>query len=412
MIAPEVIQASEEFRSSIISALLQTDWLQRYGQILQPEHFQTKDEQTVVRAILEYYDQYHAIPSELELQHLLGDQKVERYYNFTDQQIIFAADQALDFAKQEAMRIAILRSAEALQKGDMELPMTLVREALAVGADSLELGQDLVEDVTDWLYEEYRGRRYPTGWQSIDNILDGGLSAGEYGLIMAPPNSGKTSALINIGYGLAGLVGGCNVLHITLEMAQSKILKRYATRMTGLQIRRDNQDAEMVEQIRATAMKRLRGKLRVIYLQDKRVQTIRTVIDNLKIEGFNTEALIVDYADLLHTKRRSDRRFELEDISRDLRDMGNEYQIPVWSATQAGRQAFTKETITMADVAEAIGKAAIADVIISLCQTKDEKTAGTGRLFLAKMRDGEAGKEIPVAINFAKQTILELKDDL
>ena len=148
MIAPEVIQASEEFRCSIISALLQTDWLQRYGQILQPEHFQTKDEQTVVRAILEYYDQYHTIPSELELRHLV-EQEVEKYYNFTDQQILFAADQALDFAKQEAMRIAILRSAEALQKGDMELPMTLVREALAVGADSLELGQDLVEDVTD-----------------------------------------------------------------------------------------------------------------------------------------------------------------------------------------------------------------------------------------------------------------------
>lgn len=41
----------------------------------------------------------------------------------------------------------------------------------------------------------------------------------------------------------------------------------------------------------------------------------------------------------------------------------------------------------MAQIAEDIGKAAIADVIIALCQTYDEKLADQCRLFMAKIRD-------------------------
>jgi hypothetical protein len=62
----------------------------------------------------------------------------------------------------------------------------------------------------------------------------------------------------------------------------------------------------------------------------------------------------------------------------------------MWSASQAGRSSLSKEIITMADIAEDIGKANIADVIIALCQTREEETADQCRLFLAKVRDGDS----------------------
>jgi hypothetical protein len=48
----------------------------------------------------------------------------------------------------------------------------------------------------------------------------------------------------------------------------------------------------------------------------------------------------------------------------------------------------SKEIITIQDIAEDIGKAAIADVIIALCQTRDEEQMNQCRLFMAKVRDG------------------------
>ena len=47
------------------------------------------------------------------------------------------------------------------------------------------------------------------------------------------------------------------------------------------------------------------------------------------------------------------------------------------------------EIIIIADVAEDIGKVNTADVVIALCQTKEELDANQCRLFMAKVRDGK-----------------------
>lgn len=411
---PEVIKASESFRTAIIAMLAQSDWLARHGDIIIPEHFPTVAERDIVRWVISFYGKYKRNPSYIELENGIGEEAATTLYTFPDTELQHAADVALDFAKTEHMRMAILKSVEAIQQGDLESPYTYVKAALAVGSDALELGQELVADAHNWMYDELHGRKFPTGWSDVDNALDGGIMAGEYGLIMAPPGSGKTTALLNIGYTLAGLYGGANVLHVSAEMSQTKVLKRYATRITGIPIRRNSSDEDgLVDKIQRTSSKRLKGRLRVIYLKDKRVNSIGTLIDNLAVEGFYTDALIVDYADLLHTKNRhNEYRFQLAEISRDLRELGNQYNVPVWSATQAGRQAFSKEVITMADVSEAIEKAAIADVIISVCQTHDERELNKGRLFLAKVRDGEGGVSVPINIDFSRYLILQSRNDL
>lgn len=412
MVNPEVIKATEDFRWAILSMLAQSDWFARHGDIVLPEHFSVLQERTVVSWLLSFYAKYKRTPTPMELQNGVGEEAFSRMWKYADVELQHAADVALDFAKTEHMRMAILQSAEAIQRGDLESPYVFVKKALSVGADSLDLGQELVADASNWMYEELHGRKFPTGWEGVDSALDGGIMAGEYGLLMAPPGSGKTTALLNIGYTLAGIYGGANVLHVSAEMSEAKVLKRYATRITGTKIHRNMDDEDSVlENIQQKAARRLRGRLRVIYLKDKRVQAICTLIDNLAAEGFRTDALIVDYADLLHAKgKKAETRFQLAEISRDLRDLGNQYGIPVWSATQAGRQAFSKEVITMADVSEAIEKAAIADVIISVCQTHDERELGKGRLYLAKIRDGTGDLSVPVNIDFSRYLIMQSRN--
>jgi len=403
------ISASPDFRLSILAVLLYTDWLLRYGTIIQPEYFPSKDEQEIVRWVNIYYDTYKGIPSDSDLDNGLHDNLLlSDVYAVSENDLDYASDIALDFARQQAMKIAFLDSIDDVKKGELEKVLPRMQEALAVGNDMLGMGAELIADRNDWLYDEIHGRRYPTGWMRVDKLLEGGIVGGEYGLIMAPTGMGKTTALVNIGFALAGLVSAANVLHISYEMPARKILKRYAARVVGCYAPRGSGLDDYAKELEDAARIKLRAKLRVVSPDDKSLTGIMRLIDNLDSAGFYTNALIVDYPDLMKPPRRHDeRRFELTDIARSLRELGGNYDIPVWGATQAGRHALHKDIITVADIAEDIGKAAIADVVLALCQTKDEEGMQRGRLFCAKMRDAPGGISVPVTIDLTRCLIVQ-----
>ena len=58
-------------------------------------------------------------------------------------------------------------------------------------------------------------------------------------------------------------------------------------------------------------------------------------------------------------------------------------------------------------MAESIEKANVADVVLSLSQTRDEEKLNTGRLFAAKIRDGQSNIWAEVTIDLKRQLIME-----
>jgi KaiC/GvpD/RAD55 family RecA-like ATPase len=233
---------------------------------------------------------------------------------------------------------------------------------------------------------------------------------GEYGLILGPSGKGKTTALINIGYAGAGLMGCVNILHVTLEIPVSAVLKRYAARTTGIRLRRDEEfisgrfDYEKMLLDKANLV--LKGRVRVVK-PGHTIDDIKRTVDELRGIGFDTGLLIVDYADLLHPiRKRTDPRFEIAEITRGLRDLGEAEGFPTWSASQVGRQAFNKEIIDTKDIAESIEKVNASDVVVALCQTEDEEDMGRGRLYLAKVRDAKDRGSYPIKIDKEKQLVV------
>ena len=91
--------------------------------------------------------------------------------------------------------------------------------------------------------------------------------------------------------------------------------------------------------------------------------------------------------------------------------MGDEYSCPVWTASQANRGALDKAVITIGDLAEAFNKANIADFMVALCQTIEEKEEGIMRWHVAKQRDGEANLTLEGDIDYLTAFMTVMKED-
>jgi len=90
--------------------------------------------------------------------------------------------------------------------------------------------------------------------------------------------------------------------------------------------------------------------------------------------------------------------------------MAMEMKIPIWTASQANKEASDKDVVGLDNMSEAYGKAMVADVVVSLSRKQLEKSTGAGRLFVAKNRAGKDGILFPVRIDCAKSKISVLDD--
>jgi replicative DNA helicase len=384
-----------DFRIKILALMLDNAWMARYGTaIIIPEYFDQTDEEATAKAILTYRERYNGSPRDMvDLKELAGDtsggliDEVYEIYHNSDKRL--AGDIAIQFAKEQAAKLAILESVDDVKAGNLSKPIQRMVDALKVGDSLLSPGLDPIADADKWLRNYWRDK-VATGWTHVDDNLEGGLGGGELGCILAPQNRGKSMGLINLDVAAASIVGGGrNVVHFSHEMYAAQVCKRISARVMFRFPKREDNLNEYAEDLYLAARKLIPGKIRVI----DGPQTIRSIeahIERLIAEDFNPGLIVDDYGDLIiPEKHYSERRFEISASFEALRNIGGKYNVPVWTASQATRASHSKEIITMEDMAEDIGKVSISDVIISLNQTYDEEQANQCRLFMAKVRDAK-----------------------
>jgi replicative DNA helicase len=377
-------------------------WMAKFGSaIVLPEYFEAEDEINVVKGILQYREAYNHSPKDAEdLIALVGLECGELVYHVYDlaesRECELAADEALKFARQQAAKIAILEGVDDIQKGDLATPIERMRAALKVGDNLLSPGINPILDSDKWLFDYFEDKVL-TGQYHLDVALDGGLGVPELGIILSGINVGKSMELINLGFGAASLAGGKNVVHFTHEMKPAQVAKRYAARMLFRFPQRDGNLLEYQDELLEKAKRMLKGQIRIIGGAYKMsTAEFETHMDRLIEEDFNPGLIIDDYLDLMTPpKHYLERRFELSATYEWARSMSEKYQCPFWTATQANRESLSKEIITLQAISEDLGKAAIADVVVALCQTYDEGQANQCRFFIAKNRDAsKMGKSL------------------
>ena len=195
-------------------------------------------------------------------------------------------------------------------------------------------------DVDDRFAESTR-KTVKTGWNVIDDLMDGGLGPGELGVFVAPAGIGKSWGLVNVAAN--AVKKSLNVIHYTLELSAPYVGLRFDSVFTGIAAQNLKYHVDEVKD----CVEKLTGKLVVKYYPTKSatVNTIKAHLDRCQIQGYKPDVIVVDYADLLRGTGK-EIRHELGNIYEDLRGLAGEYEIPVWTASQANRSAlFVKPTL-------------------------------------------------------------------
>ena len=393
------------FQSKLMACLFKDKpFLQQIMDILDPEYFESEANKWMMGTIIDYYIEFKAQPT-LEVMKVkledVGSEvlKTEIVQNLKDAvrnfeavDLDFVKDETIKFCKNQKIKQAITSSVEMLQFGDYDGIKTVIDEAMKAGGDK-DIGHDYNLDVADRYVESLR-KTVKTGWEVIDDIADGGLGAGELGVFVAPAGIGKSWGLVNVAAN--AVKKGKTVVHYTLELNQAYVGLRFDSVFTGIPAQNLKFHQEDVEQ----RVKKLKGQLIVKYFPTKgaTVNTIRAHIDKCTIQGFKPDIVIVDYADLLKGNGK-EMRHELGNIYEDLRGMAGEYEIPVWTASQANRSALEEDVIGAEKIAESYSKIMTADFVISLSRKIEDKIAGTGRWHVIKNRFGPDGITFPSKMN-------------
>ena len=104
------------------------------------------------------------------------------------------------------------------------------------------------------------------------------------------------------------------------------------------------------------------------------------------------DLIIIDYVDLLGTKKRTvDRKGEIDDIYQSTKGLARELDIPIWSVSQVNRAGANDAIVEGDKAAGSYDKLMITDVCISLSRRKEDKVNGTGRFHIMKNRYGMDG---------------------
>ena len=150
------------------------------------------------------------------------------------------------------------------------------------------------------------------------------------------------------------------------------------------------------------AVEKLEGELIVKYFPTKTasVQTLSAHLQKLKTLGKKFDMVIVDYGDILRdTSNQKEVRHALGNIYEDLRGLAGEFDVPIWTASQANRSALDEDVIEATKVAESYQKVMTADFVVSLSRKVEDKIGNTGRFHIIKNRFGPDGLTYPAKVN-------------
>lgn len=246
-----------------------------------------------------------------------------------------------------------------------------------------------------------------SGFETIDHMLGGGWDIQTLNVVMAETNNGKSLWMQNFAVKSADM--GYNVLYITLEMSERKVMKRVGAMRLRIPVNDYDKVSKNTEEIKRRIENLKNGPSGITDdIFEKKVGKIITkfwaagtatindfdnYIQKLKEKkGIKIDLVIVDYitliapqkgiaGDNLYTKGKA--------LAEGLRAVAAKYGCPVITGVQVSKDAWNSNDITLEQVPESKAIAETADTFFAIIRTEEMKRQNLYRFKLLKQRDGD-----------------------
>jgi len=269
-----------------------------------------------------------------------------------------------------------------------------------------------------------------TGFADLDQMLTG-LHPGELIILAARPGCGKTSLALNIATNVV-LRGGAGrapspVAVFSLEMPEDQLAMRLLsseTRIDMKRIRQGHLSPSHKEKLQHAASQLWNAPLFIDDSGSLSSFDLRTKVRRLQTKLLSLDPpsrlslVVIDYLQLMHQRGAESRQQEVQEISRSLKALAKELELPIVALSQLNRKVEerrgSKSRPMLSDLRESGAIEQDADVVMFIHRESDDDADGAPspgpqgaqvELVIAKQRNGPTG-EIPLLL-FSEYTRFE-----
>ncbi len=317
----------------------------------------------------------------------------------------------------------------ACREGDLQNLVDTAQQRLLrltsrnIGTDYVHI-QSVVETTADRLGRMVENNEavtgLPTGFTDLDELI-AGLHPSDFYILAARPSMGKTALALNIAENVA-LRGAKNdeplkrVLFFSLEMSREQLVQRMICTEANLSKQElrpgkhsgatedelENRKLSIMDRIWIASDKLAGSGLYIDDTPGLTIQEMRAKARRLKSEA-GLDLIVIDYLQLMqapNVKNNSEnRQHEVSEISRGLKAIARELNVPVLALSQLSRNVETRQVKKpmLSDLRESGSLEQDADIVMFLYREDYYKNTGAApshltELIVAKHRNGPTGK--------------------
>ncbi|MBQ7827365.1 MAG: replicative DNA helicase [Clostridia bacterium] len=261
-----------------------------------------------------------------------------------------------------------------------------IRDAIVETYDRLKLLRESPADVLGM----------PTGFKGLDRVLIG-LGKGDLVLVGARPGMGKTSFAMNLATAAAKSTGKA-VCVFSLEMSAEQLASRILSSealVDSRKLRKGELSDEDWKSLAYAASELSECNILIDDTPGVTVAGIRSKLRRVKNRGM----VVIDYLQLMQSERRIDNKVqEVAEISRGLKLLAKEFEIPIICCAQLSRgpESRNDKRPMLSDLRDSGAIEQDADMVLFLYRDEYYKEPKDGKsvaeVIVAKNRHGSVGK--------------------
>ncbi|MGV3523676.1 MAG: replicative DNA helicase [Candidatus Sericytochromatia bacterium] len=246
--------------------------------------------------------------------------------------------------------------------------------------------------------EAFKVKNLATGFTDLNHMLGGGFEAGQLIILAARPAMGKTALALNVAVNMATLHDK-PVAIFNLEMSEEQLITRMLCMESGMNSRALRSGTLHTDEWQNLSNAIAKLTESPIYIDDSSQLMpgdLRAKCRRLKAEHKELSLIIIDYLQLMDTGM-DNRVQEISKISRSLKQLARELEVPVIALSQLNRavETRTNKRPMLSDLRESGAIEQDADIVLFLYRDEyynpDSNEKKTAELIIAKHRQGPTG---------------------